>query len=78
MTALRAAVVGFGEETSTLLLCKATEVDKSYVYVSYQKIENKESVKEVVVGGGEACGVGEDELNRVIPTLKDGDGDDLD
>ncbi|GJZ95519.1 hypothetical protein Tco_0667853 [Tanacetum coccineum] len=37
--------------------------------------ENKESVEEVVVGGGEACGVGEDELNRVIPALKDGGGE---
>nr|GEX92456.1 hypothetical protein [Tanacetum cinerariifolium] len=30
---------------------------------------------EVVVGGGEACGVGEDELNRVISALKDGGGE---
>nr|GEW91567.1 NDR1/HIN1-like protein 6 [Tanacetum cinerariifolium] len=37
--------------------------------------ENKEIVKEVVVGGGEACGVGEDELNRVISALKDGGGE---
>ncbi|GJZ24161.1 hypothetical protein Tco_0561620 [Tanacetum coccineum] len=37
--------------------------------------ENKESVEGVVVGGGEACGVGEDELNRVIPALKDGGGE---
>ncbi|GJS47636.1 hypothetical protein Tco_0597757 [Tanacetum coccineum] len=37
--------------------------------------ENKESVEEVVVGGGEACGVGEDELNRVISALKDGGGE---
>ncbi|GKE37819.1 NDR1/HIN1-like protein 6, partial [Tanacetum coccineum] len=37
--------------------------------------ENKESVEEVVVGGGQACGVGEDELNRVIPALKDGGGE---
>ncbi|GKA75727.1 hypothetical protein Tco_0782105 [Tanacetum coccineum] len=37
--------------------------------------ENKESVEEVVVGGGEACGVGEDELNRVISALKDGCGE---
>ncbi|GJW40604.1 hypothetical protein Tco_0066449 [Tanacetum coccineum] len=34
--------------------------------------KNKESVEDVVVGGGEACGVGDDELNRVIPALKDG------
>ncbi|GJY95054.1 hypothetical protein Tco_0511415 [Tanacetum coccineum] len=38
-------------------------------------LENKESMEEVVVGGGEACGVGEDELNRVISTLKDGGGE---
>ncbi|GKE38981.1 reverse transcriptase domain, reverse transcriptase zinc-binding domain protein, partial [Tanacetum coccineum] len=38
-------------------------------------LENKESVKEVVVGGGEVCGVGEDELNRVISALKDGGGE---
>ncbi|GKC23197.1 hypothetical protein Tco_1025347 [Tanacetum coccineum] len=38
-------------------------------------LENKESVEEVVVGGGEACGVGEDELNRVISALKDGGGE---
>ncbi|GJV83040.1 hypothetical protein Tco_1522938 [Tanacetum coccineum] len=37
--------------------------------------ENKESVEVVVVGGGEACGVGEDELNRVISALKDGGGE---
>ncbi|GKF36867.1 hypothetical protein Tco_0113625, partial [Tanacetum coccineum] len=37
--------------------------------------KNKESVEEVVVGGGEACGVGEDELNRVVLALKDGDGE---
>ncbi|GJW21940.1 hypothetical protein Tco_0032562, partial [Tanacetum coccineum] len=37
--------------------------------------ENKESVEEVVVGGGEACGVGEDELNRVISALKDESGE---
>ncbi|GKB34103.1 hypothetical protein Tco_0879045 [Tanacetum coccineum] len=37
--------------------------------------ENKESVEEVVVGGGEACEVGEDELNRVISALKDGGGE---
>ncbi|GKE39350.1 hypothetical protein Tco_1462755, partial [Tanacetum coccineum] len=40
---------------------------------NFQK--NKESVEEVVVGGGEACGVGEDELNKVISTLKDGGGE---
>nr|GEV26365.1 hypothetical protein [Tanacetum cinerariifolium] len=38
-------------------------------------LENKESVKEVVVGGGEACGVGEDKLNRVISALKDEGGE---
>ncbi|GKB61695.1 hypothetical protein Tco_0917881 [Tanacetum coccineum] len=37
--------------------------------------ENKESVEEVVVDGGEACGVDEDELNRVILALKDGGGE---
>nr|GEV39323.1 REF/SRPP-like protein At3g05500 [Tanacetum cinerariifolium] len=37
--------------------------------------ENKENLKEVVVGSGEACGVGEDELKRVIPALKDGSGE---
>ncbi|GKD88314.1 hypothetical protein Tco_1363821 [Tanacetum coccineum] len=37
--------------------------------------ENKESVKEVVVGGGEALGVDEDESNRVISVLKDGGGE---
>ncbi|GJY82244.1 hypothetical protein Tco_0495620 [Tanacetum coccineum] len=37
--------------------------------------ENKKSVEEVVVGGGEVCGVGEDELNRVISALKDGCGE---
>ncbi|GKA16743.1 hypothetical protein Tco_0696580 [Tanacetum coccineum] len=37
--------------------------------------ENKESVEEVVVGGGEACVVGEDDLNRVISALKDGGGE---
>ncbi|GJX50654.1 hypothetical protein Tco_0277499 [Tanacetum coccineum] len=37
--------------------------------------ENKKSVEEVVVGGGETCGVGEDELNRVISALKDGGGE---
>nr|GFA94793.1 hypothetical protein [Tanacetum cinerariifolium] len=37
--------------------------------------ENKKSVEEVVVGGGEACEVGEDELNRVISALKDGGGE---
>ncbi|GKD01892.1 hypothetical protein Tco_1172166, partial [Tanacetum coccineum] len=36
-------------------------------------LENKESVEEVVVGGGEALGVDEDESNRVILVLKDGD-----
>nr|GEZ34995.1 hypothetical protein [Tanacetum cinerariifolium] len=38
-------------------------------------LENKESVEEVVVGGGEACGVGDDELNRVISALKNGGGE---
>ncbi|GJW26293.1 hypothetical protein Tco_0040104 [Tanacetum coccineum] len=38
-------------------------------------LENKESVEEVVVGGGEACVVGEDDLNRVISALKDGGGE---
>ncbi|GJW73586.1 hypothetical protein Tco_0132956 [Tanacetum coccineum] len=38
-------------------------------------IENKESVEEVVMGGGETCEVGEDKLNRVIPALKDGGGE---
>ncbi|GJS94861.1 hypothetical protein Tco_0801829 [Tanacetum coccineum] len=38
-------------------------------------LENKESVEEVVVGGGEACGVGEYGLNIVISVLKDGDGE---
>ncbi|GJU54703.1 hypothetical protein Tco_1228417 [Tanacetum coccineum] len=37
--------------------------------------ENKESVKEVVVGGGEALGVDEDESNRVILVLKDRGGE---
>nr|GEX55419.1 hypothetical protein [Tanacetum cinerariifolium] len=32
-------------------------------------------VEEVVVGGGEACGVREDELKRVITALKDGGGE---
>ncbi|GJU63756.1 hypothetical protein Tco_1245591 [Tanacetum coccineum] len=38
-------------------------------------LKNKKSVEEVVVGGGKACGVGEDELNRVISELKDGGGE---
>ncbi|GJW60796.1 RNA-directed DNA polymerase, eukaryota [Tanacetum coccineum] len=37
--------------------------------------KNKESVEEVVVGGGEACKVGEDELNRVISALEDEGGE---
>ncbi|GKD36720.1 hypothetical protein Tco_1256927, partial [Tanacetum coccineum] len=36
--------------------------------------ENKESIKEVVVGSGEALGVDEDESNRVS-VLKDGGGE---
>ncbi|GKF05728.1 hypothetical protein Tco_0036396, partial [Tanacetum coccineum] len=36
--------------------------------------ENKESVEEVVVGGGEALEVDEDESNKVISVLKDGGG----
>ncbi|GKB62400.1 hypothetical protein Tco_0918586 [Tanacetum coccineum] len=39
-------------------------------------LENKESVEEVVVGGGEALEIDEDELNRVS-VLKDG-GDEFD
>ncbi|GKD04795.1 hypothetical protein Tco_1179769 [Tanacetum coccineum] len=38
-------------------------------------LENKESVEEVVVSGGEAFGVDEDESNRVISVLKDGGGE---
>nr|GEV61497.1 hypothetical protein [Tanacetum cinerariifolium] len=38
-------------------------------------LENKENVEEVVVGGGKACRVGEDELNRVISKLMDGGGE---
>ncbi|GKA47211.1 hypothetical protein Tco_0740094 [Tanacetum coccineum] len=37
--------------------------------------KNKESVEEVVVGGGEALGVDEDESNRVISILKDEGGE---
>nr|GEV80913.1 retrotransposon Gag protein [Tanacetum cinerariifolium] len=37
--------------------------------------ENNKSVKEVVVGGGEAIGLDEDESNRVISVLKDGGGE---
>nr|GEW73085.1 hypothetical protein [Tanacetum cinerariifolium] len=37
--------------------------------------ENKESVEEVAVGGGEALGVDEYESNRVILVLKDGGGE---
>ncbi|GKD49636.1 hypothetical protein Tco_1278612 [Tanacetum coccineum] len=37
--------------------------------------ENKKSVEEVVVGGGEAFGVDEVESNRVISVLKDGGGE---
>ncbi|GJS12855.1 hypothetical protein Tco_0407327 [Tanacetum coccineum] len=37
--------------------------------------ENKESVEEVVVSGGEALGVDEDEPNKVISVLKDGGGE---
>ncbi|GKD29216.1 hypothetical protein Tco_1239994 [Tanacetum coccineum] len=37
--------------------------------------ENKESVKEVVVGGGELLGLDEDESNRVIPLLKEEGGE---
>nr|GEV56382.1 lysophospholipid acyltransferase LPEAT2-like [Tanacetum cinerariifolium] len=37
--------------------------------------EKKESVEEVVVSGGEALGVDEDESNRVISVLKDGGGE---
>ncbi|GKE92228.1 hypothetical protein Tco_1573323, partial [Tanacetum coccineum] len=37
--------------------------------------ENKESVEEVVVGGGEALGVDEDKSNRVISVLKDEGGE---
>nr|GFC42532.1 class II heat shock protein [Tanacetum cinerariifolium] len=40
-----------------------------------EDIENKEIVKEVVVGGGEALGVDEYETNRVILVLKDGCGE---
>ncbi|GJX12205.1 hypothetical protein Tco_0202064 [Tanacetum coccineum] len=38
-------------------------------------LENKKSVKEVVVGGGEALGVDKDESNRVISVIKDGGGE---
>ncbi|GJS36525.1 hypothetical protein Tco_0534907 [Tanacetum coccineum] len=38
-------------------------------------LENKESVEEVIVSGGEALGVDEDEPNRVISVLKDGGGE---
>ncbi|GJY20106.1 hypothetical protein Tco_0392672 [Tanacetum coccineum] len=38
-------------------------------------LENKESVEEVVVSGGEALGADEDESNRVISILKDGGGE---
>ncbi|GKC36812.1 hypothetical protein Tco_1049196 [Tanacetum coccineum] len=38
-------------------------------------LENKESVEEVVVSGGEALGVDEDESNRVISVLKGGGGE---
>ncbi|GKD74990.1 hypothetical protein Tco_1333272, partial [Tanacetum coccineum] len=38
-------------------------------------LENKESVEEVVVGGGEALRVDEDESNKVILVLKDGCGE---
>ncbi|GKC75158.1 hypothetical protein Tco_1125932 [Tanacetum coccineum] len=38
-------------------------------------LENKENIKEVVVGSGEALGVDKDELNRVISVLKDGGGE---
>ncbi|GJX39142.1 hypothetical protein Tco_0252445 [Tanacetum coccineum] len=37
--------------------------------------DNKKYVVEVVVGGGEALGVDEDESNRVISVLKDGGGE---
>ncbi|GKA73921.1 hypothetical protein Tco_0780223 [Tanacetum coccineum] len=37
--------------------------------------KNKKSVEEVVVGGGEALGVDEDESNKVILVLKDGGGE---
>ncbi|GKC14118.1 hypothetical protein Tco_1010900 [Tanacetum coccineum] len=38
-------------------------------------LENKKSVKEVVVGSGEALGVDKDESNRVISVIKDGGGE---
>nr|GEX40515.1 hypothetical protein [Tanacetum cinerariifolium] len=57
------------EPSSNKLLVESMEVRSEFNEFS----KNKESVKEVVVGGGEACGVDEDELN--ISALNDGGGD---
>ncbi|GJQ98072.1 retrotransposon gag protein [Tanacetum coccineum] len=50
---------------------ESMEVRSKFGEFSY----NKESVEEVVVGGGEELGVDEDELNIVISVLKDGGGE---
>nr|GEU31095.1 hypothetical protein [Tanacetum cinerariifolium] len=57
------------EEAS--LVIKGMKVRSEFSEIS----ENKKSVEEVVVGGGKTCGVGEDELNRVISALMDEGGE---
>ncbi|GJR51823.1 hypothetical protein Tco_1402344 [Tanacetum coccineum] len=53
-----------------------SNVESMEVHSEFREfLENKESVEEVVVGGGKTCEVGEDELNRVIPARKDGGGE---
>nr|GEV14222.1 hypothetical protein [Tanacetum cinerariifolium] len=67
-------VLSWPSEEASLVTTGSLDANED-IGVVEQFSETKESVEEVVVGVGEACGVGKDELNRVIPELKDGGGE---
>ncbi|GKA39857.1 kinase-like domain, phloem protein 2-like protein [Tanacetum coccineum] len=69
-------VLSWPSEEASHVIKGSLDANEDIGFVEFSEFsENKESVKEVVVGGGEACGVGDDELNRVISALKDGGGE---
>nr|GEW34444.1 hypothetical protein [Tanacetum cinerariifolium] len=66
-------ILSLQSELASLEVKGSLDVDEDIGVDEFREFsENKESVEEVVVSGGEALEVDEDEPNRVISVLKDG------
>ncbi|GKC61864.1 hypothetical protein Tco_1089462 [Tanacetum coccineum] len=69
-------ILSLQSELASLEVKGSLDADEDIgVYEFGEFSENKESVEEVVVSGGEERGVDEDEPNRVISVLKDRGGE---